>query len=63
MAKRKLQIGDKVSGTIQRTGGAYLEVTGTISGFETGFGRLDVVLKDAKIKEVVINEKNVALVK
>lgn len=59
----KYKVGQKVEATIKRTGGGVVKVAGEIVGFETDFGRQDLVVGNGVAEKFVVNEKNVKIIK
>ena len=60
---KKYKVGDKVEATIKRPGGSAVKVLGEVVGFETDFGREDLVIGKGTTEKFVVNEKNVKVLK
>lgn len=59
----KIKIGQKVEATITRNGGGTMKIVGEVIGFETNFGRDDVIIGGGTAEEFVVNQKSVKVVK
>lgn len=59
----KHKIGDTVEAFITRSGGKTVKIIGKIAGFETAFGREDLIIEEGTSESFVVNEKNVKPVK
>lgn len=59
MIKHKVKVGDKVEAVVTKNGGRTIVVVGTVIGFESDFGRNDVVIGKVRAERVVVSEKKV----
>lgn len=55
----KLGIGQKVEASITRSGGKTVRIIGEVASTSSAFGREDIVIKNGKAEEFIVNIKNI----